>query len=63
MAGLAGSPKLDDKAAWAPRLGQGIAGFTASVLKGKGLMPAKGGSAASEAEIKETVIYMVSSVK
>jgi cytochrome c5 len=63
VAGLAGSPKLGDKAAWAPRLGQGIAGLTASVVKGKGAMPAKGGSAASEAEIREAVTYMVSTVK
>ena len=63
LAGLAGSPKLGDKVAWAPRLGQGIAGLTASVVKGKGAMPPKGGSAASEAEIKEAVTYMVSAVK
>ncbi len=63
VAGLAGSPKFGDKAAWAPRLGQGIAGLTASVVKGKGAMPPKGGSAASEAEIKEAVTYMVSAVK
>jgi cytochrome c5 len=63
VAGLAGSPKLGDKAAWAPRLGQGIAGLTANVVKGKGAMPPKGGSAASEAEIKEVVTYMVSTVK
>jgi cytochrome c5 len=63
VAGLAGSPKLGDKTAWAPRLGQGIAGLTASVVKGKGAMPPKGGSAASEAEIKEVVTYMVSTVK
>ena len=63
VAGLAGSPKFGDKTAWAPRLGQGIAGLTASVIKGKGAMPPKGGSAASEAEIKEAVTYMVSAVK
>ncbi len=63
VTGLAGSPKLGDKAAWAPRVGQGIAGLTASVIKGKGAMPPKGGSAASEAEIKEVVTYMVSTVK
>ena len=63
VAGLAGSPKFGDKAAWAPRLGQGIAGLTANVVKGKGAMPPKGGSAASEAEIKEVVTYMVSAVK
>jgi cytochrome c5 len=63
VAGLAGSPKFGDKAAWAPRLGLGVAGLTASVVKGKGAMPPKGGSAASEAEIKEAVAYMVSAVK
>ena len=63
VAGLAGSPKFGDKTAWAPRLGLGIAGLTASVIKGKGAMPPKGGSAASDAEIKEAVTYMVSAVK
>ena len=63
VAGLAGAPKLGDKAAWAPRLALGIDGLTASVIKGKGAMPPKGGSAASEAEIKTAVVYMVSSVK
>jgi cytochrome c5 len=63
IAGLAGSPKFGDKVAWAPRLSLGITGLTASVVKGKGAMPPKGGSAASEAEIKEAVAYMVSAVK
>ena len=63
VAGVAGAPKLGDKAAWAPRLALGIDGLTASVVKGKGAMPPKGGSAASEAEIKTVVAYMVSTVK
>ncbi len=63
VAGLAGAPKLGDKAAWAPRLAQGVDGLTASAIKGKGAMPPKGGSAASDAEIKAVVAYMVSSVK
>jgi len=62
-AGIAGAPKLGDKAAWAPRLAQGIDGLTASAIKGKGAMPPKGGSAASDAEIKAVVTYMVSTVK
>jgi cytochrome c5 len=53
IAGVANAPKLGDKAAWAPRLTAGIDGLTASVIKGKGVMPAKGGAAtASDAEIK-----------
>ena len=63
IAGVANAPKLGDKAAWAPRLALGIDGLTASVIKGKGAMPPKGGSAASEAEIKAVVTYMVATVK
>ncbi|MCX7231854.1 MAG: c-type cytochrome [Burkholderiales bacterium] len=63
MAGVAGAPKFGDKAAWAPRLALGVDGLTASVVKGKGAMPPKGGSAASEAEIKSAVQYMVAAAK
>jgi cytochrome c5 len=62
-AGVAGSPKFGDKAAWAPRLALGVDGLTASVIKGKGAMPAKGGSAASDAEIKSAVQYLVAAAK
>jgi len=62
-AGVAGAPKLGDKAAWAPRLALGVDGLTASAIKGKNAMPPKGGSTASDAEIKAVVAYMVSSVK
>ena len=62
-ASVAGSPKFGDKAAWAPRLALGVDGLTASVIKGKGAMPPKGGSAASDAEIKAVVQYMVNAVK
>ena len=62
-AGVAGAPKIGDKAAWAPRLAQGIDGLTASAIKGKGAMPPKGGSTASDAEIKAVVTYMVNASK
>jgi cytochrome c5 len=58
-AGVAGAPKLGDKAAWAPRIAQGIDTLTASVVKGKGAMPPRGGSTATDAELKTTVTYMV----
>ncbi|HWK84057.1 MAG TPA: c-type cytochrome [Caldimonas sp.] len=61
--GVAGAPKLGDKAAWAPRVAQGIDALTASVIKGKGAMPPKGGSTASDAEIKTVVTYMVNAAK
>ena len=64
VAGVAGAPKLGDKAGWAPRLGLGLEGLTASVIKGKGAMPPKGGAAsASDAEIQAAVQYMLDSVK
>lgn len=62
-AGVAGAPKLGDKAAWAPRLTQGIDGLTASAIKGKGAMPPRGGSSATDAEIKAVVTYMVTAAK
>lgn len=62
--GVAGAPKLGDKAAWVPRLGQGIDALTAAVVKGKGAMPPKGAVAtASDAELRAAVEYMVASVK
>ena len=60
---VAGSPKFGDKAAWAPRIKTGIDALTASVIKGKGAMPPKGGSAASDADIRATVEYMVNAAK
>ena len=62
-AGVAGSPKFGDKAAWAPRIKTGFGAMAASVIKGKGAMPPKGGSAASDAEIRATVEYMVSAAR
>ena len=62
-AGVAGAPKTGDKAAWAPRLALGVDGLTASAIKGKNAMPARGGSAGTDAEIKAVVAYMVDSVK
>ena len=60
---VAGSPKFGDKAAWAPRIKTGIDAMTASVIKGKGAMPAKGGSAAPDADIRAAVEYMANAAK
>ncbi|MDP9044770.1 MAG: c-type cytochrome, partial [Pseudomonadota bacterium] len=63
--GVAGAPKVGDKAAWAPRIAEAkdIDGLTAVAIKGKGMMPARGGTTASDADIKAVVTYMVSTVK
>ena len=62
-AGIAGAPKVGDKANWTPRIKQGnnvlyehaIKGFQGKV----GMMPAKGGSSVSDDEVKAAVDYMV----
>lgn len=62
--GVAGAPKLDDKAAWAPRIAQGTDTLYKTALTGKGAMPPKGGAAdLSDDEIKGAVDYMLSKVK
>jgi cytochrome c5 len=63
-AGVAGAPKMGDKAAWAPRIKTGIEALHASSLKGKGAMPPKGGNTAlSDADVKAAVDYMVAAAK
>ena len=62
-AGVAGAPKLGDKELWAPRIQTGVDAMTANVIKGKGAMPPKGGSSASDADIRSAVEYMASTAK
>jgi len=61
--GVAGAPKVGDKAAWAPRIALGIDELTKVAIHGKGAMPPKGGSNASDADIKAVVTYMVNASK
>ena len=66
-AGIAGAPKFGDKAAWSARIGQGSSVLYEHAIKGfqgkAGVMPAKGGSALPDADIKAAVDYMVAAVK
>jgi cytochrome c5 len=63
-AGVAGSPKLSDKAAWQPRLSQGMETLIKHAIQGYKAMPPKGGClTCDDEEIKKTVEYMVSKVK
>lgn len=63
-AGVGGAPRPGDKANWAPRIAQGMDilyrhatdGFSGAT----GYMPARGGAAVSDADIKAGVDYMVS---
>jgi cytochrome c5 len=61
--GIAGAPKFGDKAAWAPRIAQGVPVLMQHAIQGKGAMPPKGGSSASEGEIHAAVEYMVNAAK
>ena len=63
VAGVAGAPKFGDKAAWAPRIATGMDALYSSVIKGKGAMPAKGGSPASDDDLKAAVQFMVAAAK
>jgi cytochrome c5 len=58
-AGLAGSPKFGDAAAWGPRIGKGYATLVDHALKGFNAMPAKGGAAdLTDDEVARAVAYM-----
>lgn len=63
-AGVAGAPKIGDKAAWAPRIAQGVNVLVQHAMSGIRAMPPKGTCAAcSDAEIKGAVEYLVSQGK
>jgi cytochrome c5 len=66
-AGIAGAPKFGDKAAWADRIKQGQNVLYEHAIKGfqgkAGMMPPKGGSAASDEEVKAAVDYMEAAAK
>ncbi|MBL8311503.1 MAG: cytochrome c5 family protein [Burkholderiales bacterium] len=61
--GAAGAPKTGDKAAWAPRIAQGAATLYDHAIKGFKGMPPKGGSTASDDEIKAAVDFQVAKSK
>jgi cytochrome c5 len=57
--GEGGAPKIGDRAAWTPRLQQGINVAVRSAISGHGGMPARGGLAdLTDAEIRSAVVYM-----
>ena len=67
-AGIAGAPKFGDKAAWAPRIAQGINVLYSHAIGGfqgkAGVMPPKGGNLAlSDPDLKSAVLYMVAAAK
>jgi cytochrome c5 len=66
--GIAGSPKVGDKADWAARSEKGIDALVQNAVKGfkgdTGRMPPKGGNPSlSEADVKAAVQYMLDGSK
>jgi cytochrome c5 len=66
--GAGGAPKISDKAAWAPRVAEGLDTLIKHATEGftgkSGIMPPKGGNPAlNDAQIKATVSWMVDQVK
>lgn len=67
-AGVAGAPKLGDKAAWKDRIAKGNDTMYTHAIKGfqgkTGFMPPKGGNASlSDADVKAAVDYMAAQAK
>ena len=62
-AGVLGAPKFGSKDDWAPRLKESMDTVYNYALHGKGAMPPKGGSNASDADVKAAVDYMVNAAK
>lgn len=56
--GVANAPKLDDKAAWEPRVATGLDALMATAINGKGAMPPRAGRNIGDEELKATILYM-----
>ncbi len=65
--GIAGAPKFGDKAAWAPRIAEGLDTLYQHAINGyqgkNGVMPPKGGSTAPDDDVKSAVRYMTAAAK
>ncbi len=57
--GIGGAPMIGDRAAWRPRLKQGLDSLVRSAINGHGGMPPRGGQPdLTDAEFKSAIIYM-----
>jgi cytochrome c5 len=62
--GVANAPRYGNKADWAARAKLGKDALAASVIKGKGAMPPKGGDPKlSDSDVKNAVDYMLKAVR
>ncbi|HLS06161.1 MAG TPA: c-type cytochrome [Wenzhouxiangella sp.] len=60
--GVADAPRLGDAAAWRGRIASGMDAMMEIVINGKGAMPPRGASSASDDELQDAVLYMISKV-
>ena len=63
MAGVAGAPKLGDKAAWATVTEKGMDAMMQITINGKGAMPPRGATKADDDTLRAAVEYMVAKSK
>jgi cytochrome c5 len=61
--GAAGAPKFGDKAAWDPFIKTGLDTMLKKAISGVGAMPPRGGSQATDDELKAAIQYMVDAAK
>lgn len=57
-AGVAGAPKVGDKAAWGPRVAQGLDALVKSATTGKNAMPPKGGADVTPLELTRAIVFI-----
>lgn len=61
--GVGGAPKIGDRAAWTPRLKDGMESAVRSAIRGHGGMPARGGLAdLTDNEVRAAITYMFNPV-
>lgn len=57
--GANGAPKIGDRAAWTPRMSQGLDALVHAAIRGHGNMPPRGGLAElTDSEMRAAVLYM-----
>jgi len=57
--GLNGAPRIGDRAAWSPRMSQGVDVLVHSAIRGHGGMPPRGGQAnLSDGELRAAILFM-----
>ncbi|MGB3836846.1 c-type cytochrome [Castellaniella sp.] len=61
--GVAGAPKFGDKESWAPFVKTGLDTMLKKAISGVGAMPPRGGSQATDEELKAAIQYMVDAAK